>query len=100
MPSSPGKTSHRGSSTESHRPELARCPNQSIQRPSSGNGHYHPHRNDTNEDFFSACILGMERQTNSPRFSFAFDHVGHAQATTAGHTYEKNQSSSDFLSLL
>ena len=35
----------------------------------------------------------MERQLNSPRFSFCMcfrsEYVGHAQVTTAGHTYEK-----------
>ena len=33
------------------------------------------------------------------RFCFRNDHVGHAQATTAGHTYEINLNPGDFLSL-
>ena len=42
----------------------------------------------------------MERQINFPRFSFTFcfrnDHVEQAQATTAGHTYEKKVKSQRF----
>ena len=42
--------------------------------------------------FYFAFAFAMERQIKSPRFSFRFrfrnDHVGHAQATTAGLTYE------------
>ena len=33
------------------------------------------------------------------RICFRNDHVGHAQATTAGHAYEINQNPGDFLSL-
>ena len=33
------------------------------------------------------------------RFRFRNDHVGHAQATTAGLTYEINSNPRDFLSL-
>ena len=33
------------------------------------------------------------------RICFRNDHVGHAQATTAGHAYEINENPGDFLSL-
>ena len=33
------------------------------------------------------------------RICFRNDRVGHAHATTAGHTYERNQNPRDFLSL-
>ena len=59
--------------------------------------------NENLEMFFFAFAFVMERQTDSPQIFFHIrfcnDHVGHAQATTAGHTYEKEQIPRDFLSL-
>ena len=53
---------------------------------------------------FAAFAFVMERQIKAPRVFFRIcfcnDHVGHAQATITGHTYEDHhQNPRDFLSL-
>ena len=58
--------------------------------------HYHPHKNDYKMNYLGICFRLRFRNGKANQFPQIFfricfrnDHVGQAQATTAGHTYEK-----------